>query len=133
MRRAFTLVELIVVVIIIGILLSVGIPQYRKALERARGAEAYAGLGHIQEAEKIYFASNEVYLGAASPMPAADQRTLDISLPQAGWQFGVVVVAAPPSFTATATRIAGPCITQTIIMDSTGVVTDAWKTCVDGL
>jgi len=138
MRRAFTLVELIVVVIIIGILLSIGIPQYRKALERSRGAEGYASLGHIQEAEKIYFASNEVYLPTASPMPAADQQTLDISLPQSGWSFGVVLGALPATFTATATRTGGgPCAATIMTVDQRGTLTERgvnyWRDCVDGL
>ena len=136
MRRAFTLVELIVVVIIIGILLSIGIPQYRKALERSRGAEAYAGLGHIQEAEKVYYASNEAYYPcAAAECTDAEERVLDISLPQSGWSFAidtpVVVPPNPPTFTATATRRAGPCQTQTMSVDQSGTLTDTWKGCVD--
>ena len=98
MRRAFTLVELIVVVIIIGILLSVGIPQYRKALERSRGAEGYAGLAHIQQGEKVYYATYERYLntsndvsapGTTGQMSSSDKIALDINLPQTGWYFNV--------------------------------------------
>ena len=139
MRRAFTLVELIVVVIIIGILLSIGIPQYRKALERSRGAEAYAGLGHIQEAEKVYYASNEAYYPCAgAECTDAEERVLDISLPQVAWGFAIVVdnAANPPTFTATATRRAGPCAaagSNTMTVNQLGTLTDTWKACVDTL
>jgi len=48
MRKGFTLLELIIVVIIIGILAAIGFAQYSKVAEKARGAEARVFLGHMR-------------------------------------------------------------------------------------
>ena len=45
---SFTLVELIIVIIIVGILAAVGISQYSKMVEKSRGAEARMILGQMR-------------------------------------------------------------------------------------
>lgn len=72
--KGFTLIELLVVVLIIGILFSVALPQYRKAVLKARAAEGVALLYSIAKAEDIYFMANGQY--------TADFETLDLELPK---------------------------------------------------
>lgn len=48
MKKAFTLLELVVVIIILGILGTLGIQQYFRMIERARGAEARQILSNIR-------------------------------------------------------------------------------------
>jgi len=57
-KQAFTLIELLVVVLIIGILATVAVPQYTKAVERARASEALPLLKSVYQAAQAYYMAN---------------------------------------------------------------------------
>lgn len=54
MRRGFTLLEIIIVIIIIGVLATLGFTQYGRMVERSRGAEARAIAGDIRKFAAAY-------------------------------------------------------------------------------
>ena len=54
MNKGFTLLELMVTVIIIGILSSVALPQYTRAVNKARLSEAVTNLAAIQRGMDLY-------------------------------------------------------------------------------
>jgi len=75
-RRGFTLIELIVVIIIVGILASVAIPMMRGNIEKAKKSEAQAIMGTIRVAQKAYYAENQTTLpGTISDLKPYLQNT----------------------------------------------------------
>jgi prepilin-type N-terminal cleavage/methylation domain-containing protein len=59
--RGYTLVEMIVVLVVVGVLTSFGIPQFTRALEQSRADVAGANLRAIWTAERIYWLDNRNY------------------------------------------------------------------------
>ena len=72
--HGFSLMEVMIVVVIIGILAALAYPNLEKYLKRARQTEAKTNLSAIYTAQKIYFTLHQSY--------AADIKKLDLSLVQ---------------------------------------------------
>ncbi|MFC1708835.1 prepilin-type N-terminal cleavage/methylation domain-containing protein [Candidatus Omnitrophota bacterium] len=60
-HRAFTLLELTVVVVVLAILVGISLPQYRKVVWRGRFAEVYNIVGIIVRAEGRYHLEYDGY------------------------------------------------------------------------
>lgn len=61
-QRAFSLVELMTVIVIIGVLTTVAIPAYREYVYNAKIAEGYVGVEALTKAQKIYFLDNHYFV-----------------------------------------------------------------------
>ena len=74
-RRGFTLVELMVVILIVGILAAVAVPILRGRIEQAKWTEGAASAGAIRTAVRAAYAEDSTTVGAWSVKAVADVLT----------------------------------------------------------
>ena len=91
--HGFSLMEVMIVVVIIGILAALSYPNLEKYLKRARQTEAKTNLSAIYTAQKIYFTLHQSY--------AEDINELDLSLVQ-GDPYTFTMEASTSTFKAQA-------------------------------
>lgn len=105
-NKGFTLIEVLIVVIIIGIMAGVALPNYLKSKEVALGKEASAGLKLILAADKIYKIETGAYYptsGSTVSSVTSINTNLKLSLTEKNWTYSITNNGS--SFTATAARV----------------------------
>jgi type IV pilus assembly protein PilE len=71
-QKGFTLIELMVVVVVISILASIGIPAYNDYVTRGKLVEATAALSDGRVKMEQFFQDNRTYAGGAFPAATAN-------------------------------------------------------------
>ena len=101
--KAFTLVELLVVLVIIGILVLLALPRLMPLISRAKSTEAQLQLGHLYTLEKSYFYLHSKYSNVPDEL-GFEQEKLVTDNGTANYYIEITE-ASPAGFTAKATAV----------------------------
>ena len=85
-QQGFTLIEVLIVVVIIGVLAALIIPRFLTAPEKAIVAEANQMLGSLTRAEQAVIDLGGTFV-AGSPLTTANWQSLGLSIPVATSKF----------------------------------------------
>lgn len=130
--RAFTLMELLFVVIIVGILVTIALPGFTRTTERAQQRQAWDMLQTIYASEQVFFSVNNRYSGTwGVANPDLGDYMDNPNTPAATYTL-TAIVGPPPTFTATATRVGGQCAGMTMTINQARTMGGAWLTCPMG-
>ena len=92
----FSLIEVMIVVVIIGILAALAYPTLEGYLQRTRQTEARTNLSALYTAQKIYFATNRTYADSFDDLDVQFETGGDVV-------YSYTLTATATSFVATAT------------------------------
>jgi type IV pilus assembly protein PilE len=120
----FTLLELLVVIVVLGLLLSIAVPNYSAYVERSRRSDARSALLEIASAqERIYFERNQ-YTGTVTDVWSHQIGGKAVSS-EGFYEIEVVLTDKDPNrFTATARvqgKQAGDADCTSFSIDDTGL------------
>lgn len=135
--RGFTLIELMIVVLILGVLASLAVTSYSRYVVKTNRAAAAAVLLGIANRQEQYFldareyAANMTTLGATPPPEVAEHYTIATTATNNATPPGFQVTATPISGSSQATRDT-KCATLTLTsagaksISGSGTVQDCW-------
>lgn len=111
-QRGFTLIELMIVVVIVGILVGIGLPSYQNFVIRSTRADAQSTLLGFAQAMERHFNQNYTYANAAAggaTTGAPDGTVFPAFAPLEGTAFYNLTIQAADGtgYTLRATPIAG--------------------------
>ena len=106
-NRGFTLIEMLVVMVVIGILAAIAIPSYQNQLRRGTRSATQALMMDVANKQQFYLQSQRTYasgttaladLGIVAPQEVSSFYTIDVTKDD---------TTTPPSFLITATPKTG--------------------------
>lgn len=87
MKESFTLIELLIVIVIVALLSSLGLPVYMGTIEKSYNKEARSMIRMILEAEKMEKLKRDKFVACSDTSSCSSE--LNLSLPYDRWQYSV--------------------------------------------
>ncbi len=66
-QGGFTLIEILIVIVVIGILVAIAIPQYRSFKDKSYNVACKADLANIRQAAEAFYLNNDHYPDSIAP------------------------------------------------------------------
>lgn len=134
-RRAaagFTLIEILVVTVIMGILASIAYPSLMGQVRKSRRSDAIAALARVQQAQERWRANNAQYTATLSNLSSMGAKSVSPD----GHYTITLSGASATGYTATATAKSTssqnsdtPCRTMSVQLGAGGTITYTAATC----
>jgi prepilin-type N-terminal cleavage/methylation domain-containing protein len=119
-RRGVSLIEVVMVTVIIGILVSLAVPTFHRAIEQSRADVAAANLRAIWSAQRLYWLANRSY--AADLQTLYSQDLLDSNIANQDFYNYEISYGNGTNFTALAVRVTNGSWNGTLAIDQSGTV-----------
>ena len=109
-QLGFTVIELLIVVVIVGILGSIAYPAFQDSIRKGRRADASAGWSAVQQAQERWRANKPAYASNAQLTPSASASAPGLGIPAltASGYYGIAIDdVSGAGYSVTATAVAG--------------------------